>query len=172
MTDNHKRRKITKPGSPTSNKNAEAPETAASDGYISPLSLSDHLNQAAAYSFVNSLEKYYIDQAEVQTDHLNSTPTNEPINEDSNCLPTPIIMNPHENGIHQYPRLRKQQETEESNNHKAHVNFGTAAATKVSFSLFSLIALASNLTIPKHRTNPKSTYTEKVKKFFHEVKYL
>ena len=63
-------------------------------------------------------------------------------------------MNPHENVLHRSPRLRKQQETEESNKRKVHVKLGTAAATKVAFGLFFLIALVSNYTMPEHQINP------------------
>ena len=51
VTDHHKSRKTTNHGNPTK-QNAEQPE--ASKVYCSPLSQSDHLNQAAANSFVNT----------------------------------------------------------------------------------------------------------------------
>ena len=38
--------------------------------------------------------------------------------------------------------------------------------------MFSLIALASNLTIPEHQTNPNSTYNKQVVNRFHEVNGL
>ena len=41
-----------------------------------------------------------------------------------------------------------------------YTTYGTAAATKVGFGVFSLFALASNVTIPKHQTYPNKTYTE------------
>ena len=59
-----------------------------------------------------------------------------------------------------------------SQERKAHVNFGTAAATKVVFGLFLIIALATNIKIPKYRTNPNATYTKQVMNRFHEVNEL
>ena len=55
---------------------------------------------------------------------------------------------------------------------KDHVTFGTEEATKVVFGMFSLIALVSNITIPKHQTNPNATYTKHVVNWFHEVNDL
>ena len=59
-----------------------------------------------------------------------------------------------------------------SQERKAHVNFGTAAATKVVFGLFLIIALATNIKIAKYRTNPNATYTNKILNWFHEVNEL
>ena len=84
----------------------------------------------------------------------------------------PKIMNPHENGLHRSLRLYQQQEMEESNKFKSFVTFGTAADTNVAFGLFSLIALASNFTIPEHQTNPNSTYAEQFMNRFREVNEL
>ena len=104
----HKRRKTTNPGSPTSKQNSEKAAIGASEGDSFPLLQSDHLNQAAANPFVNSRERSYIGRAEVKTDHFNFTLTNEPIDDDSNCLHMPIRMNPHENGLNRSQRFREQ----------------------------------------------------------------
>ena len=61
---------------------------------------------------------------------------------------------------------------EESKKLKAHVTFGTAAATKVVFGLFLLIALARNIKMPEHQTHENLTYTEQVTSRFHEVNEL
>ena len=63
-------------------------------------------------------------------------------------------MNPHKNGLHPSPCLRKQREKEKetSQKRKSHVSFGTAAATKLGFGLFSLIALATNIVVSQHPT--------------------
>ena len=61
---------------------------------------------------------------------------------------------------------------EESKKCKAHVTFGTAAATKVIFGLFLLIELASNITMPEHQTHENLTYTERFMNRFHEVNEL
>ena len=61
---------------------------------------------------------------------------------------------------------------EESKKQRAHVIFGTNAATKVVFVLFSLIALSRKITIPEHRTHENITYTEQVMNRFHEVNEL
>ena len=148
VTYHHKRCKTKNPGSPTSKQNAEKPSTAASKGDSSPPSQSDCLSQAAANSFLYSLDQSYIGRYEVQTDHFNFVPTNKPIDDDYNFLHMPMIMNPHENGLRRSPHLRKQRKKEESNKRKSHVTFGTTAATKLSFVLFLLIALASNFTMP------------------------
>ena len=69
------------------------------------------------------------------------------------------MMNPHENGLHQSPRLREQREKdkEKPQKRKTHISFGTAAATKLGFDMFSLIALATNVVVPQHRTEKNAT---------------
>ena len=69
---------------------------------------------------------------------------------DSDSLKMPTRLNIHENGLRRSPRLCEQQDMEETKKRKAHVTFGTAAATKVVFGMFSLIALARNITMPEH----------------------
>ena len=78
-----------------------------------------------------------------------------------NLYATPEIMNPHDNGLRRSPRLREQREKdkEASQKRKAHVSFGTAAATKLVFGLFLLIALATNVVVPQNRTKKNATFT-------------
>ena len=73
-------------------------------------------------------------------------------------------MNLHENDLRRSPRFREQREKdmETSQKRKAHVSFGTAAATKLGFGLFSLIALATNVVVPQHQTEKKATFTQQV----------
>ena len=52
---------------------------------------------------------------------------------------------------------------------KAHVSVGTAAATKLGFGLFYLIALATNVVVPHHQTEKDATFTQQVMNRFHEV---
>ena len=61
---------------------------------------------------------------------------------------------------------------DEAQKSKAHVTFGTAATTKVVFGLFSLFAMASNLTMPSHRINKDATFTENCMNRFHEINEL
>ena len=83
-------------------------------------------------------------------------------------------MNPHENGIRWSPRLREQQDKDKETpqKRKAHVSFGTAAATKLGFGLFSLIALATNVVVPQHQTEKNATFTQQVMNRFQEVNEL
>ena len=69
----------------------------------------------------------------------------------TNLYETPERMNPHKNGLCQSPRLREQWEKDKEalQKRKAHVSFGTTAATKLGFGLFSLIALATNVVVPQ-----------------------
>ena len=108
-----------------------------------------------------------IGRAGVQTDIFDSEPTTG-----NDYLKMPTWLNPHENGLCLAPRLREQWDMEESKKRKAHVTFSAAAATKVVFGLFSLIALASNITMPEHQTNENLTYTEQVMNRWYEVNYL
>eukprot|EP00957_Ditylum_brightwellii_P178345 13583092-Ditylum_brightwellii.AAC.1 len=62
----------------------------------------------------------------------------------------PQRQNPHENGLHRSLRLQEKRKAETMKQRKAHVTFGTAATMKVVFDLFSLVAMTSNLTMPKH----------------------
>ena len=83
-------------------------------------------------------------------------------------------MKPHENGLRRSPRLRKQQEKDKESpqKRKAHVSFGTAAATKIGFGLFLLISLATNVVVPQHQTEKNATCTQQVMTSFHEVNDL
>ena len=83
-------------------------------------------------------------------------------------------MNPHDNGLRRSLRLRGQQEKEKETlqKRKAHVSFGTAAATKLGFCLFSLIALATNIVVPQHKTEKDPTFTQQVMNRLHELKEL
>ena len=72
----------------------------------------------------------------------------------------PTRLNPHENGLRHSLRLREERDMEESKKLNTHFTFGTAATKKVVFSLLSLISLASNITMPEHRTHENLTYTE------------
>ena len=56
--------------------------------------------------------------------------------------------------------------------HKPPVTFGTTEAKKLVFGLFLLIALATNIKIPKHKTKPNTTYTYKVMNQFQKVNEL
>ena len=83
-------------------------------------------------------------------------------------------MNPHENGLRRFPRLQEKQEKDKdsSQKRKTHVPFDMAAATKLGFGLFSLIALANNVVVPQHQTEKDATFTQNVMKRFHEVNEL
>ena len=61
---------------------------------------------------------------------------------------------------------------EESKKRKAHVTFGTAAALKVVFGMFSLIALARNITMSEHQTHKSLTFTKQIMNRFHKVNEL
>ena len=82
----------------------------------------------------------------------------------TNLYATTEIMNPHNIGLRWSPRLRKQREKDKETpqKRKAHVSFGMAAATKLGFGLFSLIALATNAVVPQHRTEKNATCWVKV----------
>ena len=74
-TDHHKSRKKNNHGNQTMH-NAEQPADSERDS--SPLSQSDHLNEAAANSFVNTPKQYTnIGQTGVQTDIFESEPTTD-----------------------------------------------------------------------------------------------
>ena len=83
-------------------------------------------------------------------------------------------MNPHENGLRRSPYLREQREKDKETpqKRKAHVSFGTAAATKLGFGLFSLIALATNVVVPQQWTEKNATFNQHVMNRFHEVNEL
>ena len=83
-------------------------------------------------------------------------------------------MNPHENGPRWSQHLREKREKykETSKKRKAHISFGTEAAKKLGFGLFSLIALATNIVVPQHRTEKNATLTQQVMNRSHEVNEL
>ena len=123
-----------------------------------PLMVSNHLNKAA----VNSFEKTTNQSTEAVGTLLDSFGS-KPV--DTSCLnpiQMPQYLNPHENGIRRSPRLRGQWELGETTKRKAHALFASAAATKASLGLFlsmafASMACASNVTMPKHQTNPKKS---------------
>ena len=86
----------------------------------------------------------------------------------------PARLNPYENVLRSSPRLRDQQEMEESRNRDARQakTNGITTATKLAFGLFSIFALATNTRIPNHLINPDATYTKQVLNRFHEVNEL
>ena len=148
VTDHHKIRNTTNHGN-TTKQNAEQP--VASEEDFSPLSQSNHLNRAADNSFVNTpKQSTNIGRSGVQTDIFDSERT-----ADSDSLKMPTRLNSHKNGLRQSPRFHEQQDMEESKKRKVHVTFVAAAATKILFRMFSLIALASNITMPEHQTMPR-----------------
>ena len=84
----------------------------------------------------------------------------------------PKRLNHRENSLRQSARLHKSWEKEELQNRKAHTTYGTAEETKLDFGVFSLFALESSVTMPKHQTNMNATFTEQVMNPFHEVNEL
>ena len=70
--------------------------------------------------------------------------------------------------------LREQQEKEKETLQKlkAHVSFGTAAATKLGSGMFSLIALATNVVVPQHQTEKDAIFTQQVMNRLHELNEL
>ena len=92
----------------------------------------------------------------------------------TNLYATPERMNPHKNGLRRSLRLREQRDKvkETSKKRKAHVSFGTAAATKLGFGLFSLIALATNIVVHQHQTEKNATFNQQVMNRSHEVNEL
>ena len=66
-------------------------------------------------------------------------------------------------------REQREKDKETLQNRKAHVSFGTAAATKLGFGLFLLVALATNVVVPQHQTEQNATFTQQVMNRFHEV---
>ena len=110
----------------------------------------------------------------IQTDNLGSKSADT---SSLNLLQMPQRLDPHENGLRRSLRLREQRESGEKFKRKAHATFGRVAATKASLGMFSLFAFvsmasASNVTMPKHQTNPKNTFTEQAMNRFHEVNEL
>ena len=180
VTDHHKRRQTettgTTPSKPT--------RTSASEGESSTPSQTEHSRKTAANSFASSGRKPSIamhgsDRIGAITDVLgDSNPTLDPKSHDyqKESLKMPQRQNPRENGLRRSPRLLEQEKRKREEAHpkkrKAHVTFGTAAATKVVFGLFSLFAMASNLTMPKHQINKDATFTEHCVNRFHEVNEL
>jgi hypothetical protein len=180
VTDHHKRRKTettgTTPPKPT--------QTLASEGESSTPSQTEHLSEPAANSFATpgrmpSIAKIGSDRTGAHTDTFgDSNPTIDSISHDyqKESLKMPTRQNPRENGLRRSPRLLEQEKRKREEAHpkkvKAHVTFGTAAATKVVFGLFSLFAMTSNLTMPKHRINTDATFTQHCMNRFHEVNEL
>ncbi|KAL7524874.1 hypothetical protein ACHAXR_002639, partial [Thalassiosira sp. AJA248-18] len=180
VTDHHKRRKTattgTTPPKPT--------QTLASEGESSTPSQTEHSSEPAANSFATSermpsIAKNGSDRTGAHTDTFgDSNPTIDAISHDyqKESLKMPTRQNPRENGLRRSPRLLELEKRKREEAHpkkvKAHVTFGTAAATKVVFGLFSLFAMTSNLTLPKHRINKDATFTQHCMNRFHEVNEL
>ena len=81
-------------------------------------------------------------------------------------------LNPQENVLRRPRICMNNRITKDSQKRKSHVTFGTVKDTKVVFVLFSLILLVTNITIPKHGSNPNATYTKQVVNRFHELNEL
>ena len=132
------------------------------------------MNQSTSNSFDNYLRKSNNGRAGVQIDTYKSNPYSNQSshNYDAKYLTMTKSSNPHENGLHRSAHLCELREKEEPQNRKADTTYGTVAATKVAFGVFSLFDLASTVTIPKHRINMNTTFTETVMNMFHEVKEI
>ena len=168
VTDHHKRQKTdatgTKPPKPT--------QTSASEGEKFYNSQMNHSSEPAANSFASSSS---IDRAGVHIDIFgDSNPAIDSKSHDyqKESLKMPQRQNPRENGLRRSPRLIEKRGRESAMKKKAHVTFGTAAATKVVFGLYSMFAMASNLTMPHHPINKDATFTERCMNRFHEVNEL
>ena len=143
--------------------------------HISPPPLCDLTSHASANLFdINGCANIGREGAAINTGRPNRIADLRVKNSETNIYATPERMNPHDNGIRRSPRLREQQEKdkEASQKRKAHVSFGTTAATKIGVGLFSLIAMATNIVVPQHQTKKNATFTQQVMNRFHEVKEL
>ena len=69
-------------------------------------------------------------------------------------------------------REQREKDKEASKKRKAHISFGMAAATKLGFGLFLLIALVTNVVVSEHQTENNATFTRHVMNRFHEVNEL
>ena len=176
VTDHHKRRKTA-----TTETTPPKPNlTSASEGDSSSPSQTEHSSETAVNSFATSGRKPSNAQngrerTGVFTDTFgDSNPTIDSGSHDyqNESLKMPQRQNPHENGLRRSPRLQEKRKTDEMRRKKAHVTFGTAATSKVTFVLFSLVAMTSNLTMPQHRINKDATFTQHCINRFHEVNEL
>ena len=106
----------------------------------------------AGNSFANSRIKSNNYRSGFQVDTYNSKPYSNPSsnNFDTQSLTMYKILNYHDNGLRRSARSRKSGVKEELKNRKSRTIYSTATATKVAFGVFSLFALASSVTIPKH----------------------
>ena len=145
--------------------------TSASEGDSSPPSKNQKKNEPAANSFFGTGSN---GGTETQREHFGTTHTHDTKSHDSEqqAMFAPKRMNPRENGLRRSPRLKEQREKAEANKRKAHVTFGTAAATKIVFGLLAMFALTSNFTMPNHTNTPAATFTEAAMNRFHEVNEL
>ena len=138
----------------------------ASEGDSSTPSQGEKLSKPAANSFANpgsmlSSEQPSSDRSGVCTNNfVNSKLTLEKKSHDADkeSLEMPLRNNPHDNGLRRPPHLQEQTEKEDAKKHKSHVNFVTAASTKVRFYLFSLFAFAYNITMPKQKKTERDFY--------------
>ena len=176
VTDHHKRQKTDTTGTTPPKPN----QTSASEGESSSPSQTEHSSETAVNSFATSGRKpssaqHGSEGTGVLTDTFgDSNPAIDTRSHDyqKESLKMPQRQNPRENGLRRSPRLQEKRTSEEMKKRKAHVTFGTAATTKVVFGLFSLFAMTSNLTMPKHRINKDATFTQHCMNRFHEVNEL
>ena len=59
-----------------------------------------------------------------------------------------------------------------SQKRKAYISFGTVAAAKLGLGLFLLITLATNVVVPRQKTEKDTTFSQQVMNSFHEVNEL
>ena len=85
---------------------------------------------------------------------------------------TPKRPNPHDNALRRSPRLREQSESGETNKRKARAIFGRVATTKVCLGLFLLLAMATNVSMPKHQTSTNLTFIEQAMNRYHKMNEL
>ena len=109
-------------------------------------------------------------QIDTYNSNLYSDPSSH--NFDTQSLTITKRLNPHDNGLRRYARLRESREKEELKKRKVHTTYSTAASTKVAFGVFLLFDLSSRVTIPKQQTNTDAILTEQVIIRFHKVNEL
>ena len=173
VPDQHKKQR---PQRRASNKITSITEHAFSKGdrlpHSSPPPHYDLTSHAAANLFdINGCENIVRSGAAKNTGRPNQIAD---LGVQKNLYAMPENMNPHENNLLRYPRLREQREKDKEapQKRKVHVSFGTATATKLGFGLFSLIALATNIVVPQHQTKKNATFNQQVMNRFHEVNDL
>ena len=170
LTDHHKRQKMNTSGYSSDNKDIPISVSEGDKLHEVRSPTSQPMNQSVANSFFYSQSKSNNGRAGVQIDTYNSNPCSDPSSHyfDTKSLTIPKSLNPHENVLRRSARLRESQEKEELQKCKVHTTYGTAAAIKLDFGVFSLFDLASSIIVPKHRTNANAAFTEQVMNQFHE----